>query len=682
VKINALKYCFLLLFLFYWNANAYSQDQKAIDQLLDKLKSTTADTTKVKLLTELSWEYLEDDSKRALQYAQQALDLAKKKNYKYGISLSYGYLGLAYDLKGDYPKALLNYFQSLRIQEEMGDKKGMAASYDNIGLVQCYMKQYDSSIDYLTKGLKLEKERGSLVGQAQSYLHLGIAYRSKKDPDKALENYMKSKKIYEQVGDDDLLSSVYNNIGNLHLDKGDQGQALAYYLKSLDLDMHRNRLYSTAVTQGNIADVYRNIGDYEKSLEYALLSLESAEKIQSNELLKSAFIGAARTQFELKQFKRAYENFVQYVAVKDTLYNIDRSKQIAETEAKYQSEKKDEKLKLQEKEKESDAEKEKLNDRIISGLYFFIPILILALIFIISIYVRKRKTNRLLTSYNKAITEQKEVIEAKNTEITSSIKYAQRIQEAILPGEEIFRQHFRDAFVLFSPKDIVSGDFYWSEKSGDSIIFSVADCTGHGVPGAFMSLVGHNYLSKAVKEQQLQHPSDILEYLHNGLQSSMQQKEAEKKINDGMDLAVCSLNRTTQVLEYAGANNPLWVISDQQLDGTNSQQELENKWLNEFKADRFAIGSEQAKTGFTNHSIQLKKGDLMYIFSDGFADQFGGEKGKKFMNSRFKELLLGQNEQSMQQQKELLEKTLQDWKTGNNSDYEQLDDICVIGIQV
>ncbi|MGQ0829171.1 MAG: SpoIIE family protein phosphatase [Bacteroidota bacterium] len=269
------------------------------------------------------------------------------------------------------------------------------------------------------------------------------------------------------------------------------------------------------------------------------------------------------------------------------------------------------------------------------------------------------------------IVEQKKIIEEKNKDITDSINYARRIQEAILPAKELKRQLFKNAFVLFKPKDIVSGDFYWlTEKNGKKLI-AAADCTGHGVPGALMSMIGTNLLNQIVNESGITQPADILNKLHTDVRKSLKQDAEFSETRDGMDIALISISSTTlndksTIVEYAGAHRPLWIIR--------------NNKLEEIKADKFSIGGLQTENNrsFTNHVITLSENDCIYIFSDGFADQFGGPSGKKFMSKQFKELILSVHQKPIEEQEKILDETFEQWKAINS----QVDDILVIGIGV
>ncbi len=273
-----------------------------------------------------------------------------------------------------------------------------------------------------------------------------------------------------------------------------------------------------------------------------------------------------------------------------------------------------------------------------------------------------------------ALEESKHELQEKNTEIVDSINYAKRIQSALIPPIEVFKKILPDSFVIFKPKDIVSGDFYWiSELSTTKakgineklVVYSVADCTGHGVPGAFMSLIGLKIFNQSVKQNDVNSPAEALDYLNQEVFKTVNMhSDTDNIIRDGMDVALCSINYTTLKLTFAGAKNPVYIVR--------------NKELHEIKGDKQPIGSYESQEPFTNNEYQLEKEDMVYIFSDGYADQFGGPKGKKLKYKPFKEMLISNANKSMEEQEEQLSNLFENWR----GDLEQLDDVCVIGVRI
>ncbi|MCB0401293.1 MAG: SpoIIE family protein phosphatase [Flavobacteriales bacterium] len=293
---------------------------------------------------------------------------------------------------------------------------------------------------------------------------------------------------------------------------------------------------------------------------------------------------------------------------------------------------------------------------------------------ILLIRMRYRLTKKEVVARH-ALERSKQEVEEKNNEIVDSINYAKRIQEALIPPEKKLRQILPDSFVIFKPKDIVSGDFYWAtvtntttgtdQDSNKLLLFSVADCTGHGVPGAFMSIIGLKLFNQSVKQPEVNTPAQALDYLDREIFNTVNlHSEDDKIIRDGMDLALCAVDYSNMKLHFAGANNPVYIVR--------------NKELHEIKGDKKAIGSYQSEHAFTDKEFQLEKGDVIYTFSDGYADQFGGPNGKKLKYAVFKQLLIDNAHLSMEEQKAILEAYFEEWK----GTLEQLDDVCVIGMRI
>lgn len=289
--------------------------------------------------------------------------------------------------------------------------------------------------------------------------------------------------------------------------------------------------------------------------------------------------------------------------------------------------------------------------------------------FLLNIYIITVFINTNIAAEN-LMRKQKQKLETQKNEIVSSITYARRIQQAKLPKKEDVYSYFPNSFILFKPKDIVSGDFYWVDKVNDSIYFAAVDCTGHGVPGAMMSVLGFNLISQAVHEKGKTTPSEILGFLDWGVNKTLRQSDYGSKVKDGMDLALCCFNPNTLELQYAGVQNPLYIV-------TTGEKGIE---LLETKADKSPIGinSDGIIDIYTNHTFKLKKGDCVYIFSDGYADQMGGTKGKKFMYKPLRNLLTSIAHKEINEQLQIIENTFYQWK----KDYDQVDDVLLIGVKI
>ncbi len=297
-----------------------------------------------------------------------------------------------------------------------------------------------------------------------------------------------------------------------------------------------------------------------------------------------------------------------------------------------------------------------------------------AIFSILLIRMRYRLTKKEIKARH-ALEQSKKEVEEKNNEIVDSINYAKRIQEALITPEKKMKEILPNSFVIFKPKDIVSGDFYWATSTNTTtgtekdenklILFSAADCTGHGVPGAFMSIIGLKLFNQSVKQPDVNTPAQALDFLDKEVYGTVNlHSDEDNVIRDGMDLALCAVSYSDMKLHFAGANNPVYIIRD--------------KELHEIKGDKKAIGSYESEHSFTDKEFQLEKGDMVYVFSDGYADQFGGPKGKKLKYSVFKKLLIDNSHLEVEKQKQILEDYFEDWK----GDLEQLDDVCVIGVRI
>ena len=395
---------------------------------------------------------------------------------------------------------------------------------------------------------------------------------------------------------------------------------------------------------------------------------------------------------------KALEYFKIYSNSKDSIFNEDTQKQINELETKF---------KTQEKEKEiaegkanlMKSEAEVLQQRSVRNMFIagFAIVLLIALWFY-NRFAMKKRANDSLAQYNLEILKSKDEIEAKSTEIlkqskivekqhkqiTDSIMYAKRIQQAVLPPQQHFDLNIPNNFILFKPRDIVSGDFYWLTNKGNKVIIAAADSTGHGVPGAFMSMLGVSFLNAIVSGNENIEAHEILNQLRTQVKSSLRQTGKEGEPKDGMDIALCIIDKENMQLQYAGAYNPLILIRETNTDSMFSTEDNEESnsqafELIQIKADKMPIGIYiREKPSFTLHTIDIQKNDRIYLFSDGLIDQFGWKDGRKFMMKHFKQLLLEIQEHNMDKQHNLIEKAFYDWK----GDVDQIDDVVVLGIQI
>jgi serine phosphatase RsbU (regulator of sigma subunit) len=613
----------------------------------------------------------------ALDLNLQSLEIKKEINDKKGIGNSYVNLGGIYHTQGNLIKALDYYFKCQDIREEIGDQKGVSGILINIGAIYHYQDDYTNALKYYEQSLKMKLELGDKTGSAISYSNIGTVYveqgdsaskkgntatATKKYHD-ALEHYERSLEINLINDNKNAIAKDYNNIGTVYFKTGDLDTALVYFSKCAEIRLSYNLKQGLSSAYSNIANIYLEKKQYNKALEYGNKGYELAKETNSIIEINTAASLLYKTYKALQKPSQALQMYEEYVASKDSITSRESSLQTIHLQYKYDYDKKaaadsvaNEKsqeikdIEIAKQEAELEARR---NEQI--ALYGGLFLLI---IFAIFIYNRFKVTSR----QKEIIEHQKEVVEEKQKEILDSINYAKRIQNAILPPQRIVKEYLQNSFILYKPKDIVAGDFYWLEYKNEKVLFAAADCTGHGVPGAMVSVVCNNGLNRSVREHGITNPGKILDKTREIVIQEFEKSDDEVK--DGMDISICSLSLSTLTLEWAGANNPLWIIR--------------NFELTEYKPDKQPIGKLENPQPFKSHSIQLEKGDAIYIFTDGLQDQFGGDKGKKFRASQLKEILIKNQTKSMDEQKQIIDDAFENWK----GSLEQVDDVCIIGLRV
>jgi serine phosphatase RsbU (regulator of sigma subunit) len=536
----------------------------------------------------------------------------------------------------------------------------------SIGNVYIGLGKPDEALKYFQRALKIGYEIGNKNGIASCLISIGTIYSDKKEHKKSLDYYFESLELFQQVNNEDAIATNLNNIADSYLELKDYPKSLIYIIKAKELYEKIGNVYGQSLVLNNIGDYYSKIGNEEKALEYYKLGLEKGKLIEANEHVIQSYKGISKSYKKAGDYKQALLYHELFHELNDSIYNVESSNQIAEMQARFDSERDAQEIALLTKDKkiqEDELNRQSIITRSIIGVGGLLFVLTIVLIRGIS---QKKKANKELDLKNQKIELAYNIIEDQHKDIKDSINYAKRIQEAILPPDSIIKEFLPQSFVLYMPKDVVSGDFYWVEPWGDKVFFAAVDCTGHGVPGALMSIVGYNLLGKAVNELGLSRPSLVLNSLSKEIGKTLRQTGSDSEVKDGMDLAVCALNPKTLMLEYAGAFNPLYIVRDGKIIETAS--------------DKIPIGTytDGDFKNYTNHEIQLQKGDTIYIFTDGYADQFGGEKGKKFKYKSLQQLLISLQGKPMVEQKEILYTTIQQWK-GN---LEQVDDILVMGVRV
>jgi len=630
---------------------------------LNQLLNEASGTEEVYLLNELFKEYRTNDPVKALSYAEQALALAQYSGDQSGESASLNNIGVVYRHTGDLDKALTNYMASLKIQEENKFEDALAYTYSNIGTIYSLKGEPNKALEYFLKANAQFESIEHHLRTIGTLNNIGNVYTELGDYDNALAYYLKSLSKYEQLDDKSGAFVPLTNIGNLYFNKGDMDNALDYYNRSLVLEQAANNLSGQATALHSFGSVFKQLGDFENAISFYEQALGFAQDANDNILLKTIYESLSETYFSKGDHFLAYSFLQLHNVVKDSLFNEESNRRIAELEGTYQFEQQQKEILLLQTGSDLQQLRIKHDNYIIAGIAIILLIVAVLTFFIIKENKEIKRTKKLLEKKNEEITDQKMIIEEKNSNITESINYAKRVQQSIL-NFAVTSEKKEQSFILFKPKDIVSGDFFWYDDKGNLDIFVTADCTGHGVAGAFMTVIGVSLLNQIVNQDRITDPKTILKVLDHKIKEALTQKETSSSTHS-IDLAICVINQEKKEVTYSGANRPLYYFS--------------NKEFYEIKGTKSSIGdSLRDEKDFEDHVINFKKGDTFYMSSDGYADQFGGEKGKKYMTKRFKQLLQDIQELPLKGQKDRLKLEIEEWMKNT----EQTDDIIVTGFQV
>ncbi len=692
------KKSFALLFFFIslnLSFNSYSQIQKLKDSLL----TLKTDTQKANLCLVLSDSLTTKNHFQSIDYALKAMIYFKRSNHEQGLARSYFTLGLLYSQTSAdssilyyqkslqlylklkkykniaslynqiatlYEKdqnvdlALTYYLKSIKMYELVRDENGVASSSLGIGNVFLNSENYPRAIQYYQQSLEAYKKTKSpsvtrpMVNLAIIYVHLKEDDKAKKLFNQALALSIKNKDYY-------VAAYIFDELGDFNFGKKKYNEALIYFYKALAIK--RENKYPIELftySYSNLAEVFIKLNASEK----ARLYLDSLKKVvyelNANNFILDYLELKSQYYEKINDFKNAFIFKSEYMNLHDSLVNFDMYSKISEADAKQKTENKQKEIELLNKEKTIQQfkidEHSKQRNMFIIG--FFILIIMLVLIY--RSYLQKQKHNVLITEQKKQVEHKNLIIEIKQKEIVDSINYAKRIQYAQLANHEMLCKNLSEYFVLFGPKDIVSGDFYWATEHNQKFYLAVCDCTGHGVSGAFMSLLSIGFLNEGIKDKGIAEPHHIFNYVRDRFIDS----KSENNHHDGFDGVLICYDKIANTITYAAANNGPLLIR--------------NNELTELPKDKMPVAKVDKMESFKSYSINILPGDKLYLYSDGFADQFGGEHQKKFKHKTFLNLLHHNSSLAMNEQRQQLYKEFNVWK----GDLEQVDDICVLGIKI
>jgi serine phosphatase RsbU (regulator of sigma subunit) len=612
-------------------------------------------------------------------------------------SEAYGLNNIAYVLQdmGVYSAALDTLKKSLALRTELGDSSGVATCLNTMGRIYSKQADYQGAIDAHTRSLAIHRANGSRQNESVTLNNLGIVYRELEEYEKALEYFSTSMNIREQTGDRKGIAGSLDNQGNIYEAMGQLNRALKFYQRSYAIQNELADKRGMALSLINQASVLEKQGNRTRALNNYMKALELQTEVGDEEASVSSNLGIARIL--LKQNKtaeaaevsqKAYEKakllgnvskirdcallnaqimeqqgnhrsalvmFKEYMLMRDSILSEENLKQALAADFKYRLEAQkamsEERLTMQKN--LSEAELNSLEWKLYAAGIGVIMLLLSGLLGMRDLQRKKRS--------NKLISEQKQRIEEVHNELNDSLRYAQRLQHAMLPSEASIREDFRESFVIYEPKNVVSGDFYWGKKVDDLVYFAVADCTGHGVPAAMLSVIGIDGLLHVLENNPMADPSTLLNKLNAEVSAHFSQ--SSMNLTDGLDIGLCRFDKTRGELCFSGANHSCWIYRGNQLI--------------ELKGDRTSIGRLVSASGFTDHKHQLHVGDMIYLFTDGVYDQFGGPNRKKLKRNQLRKMFEKMEHLPTEEQAHFFRKVWYDWK-GNE---EQTDDMCMIGIR-
>ncbi|MFN3917614.1 MAG: tetratricopeptide repeat protein [Flavobacteriales bacterium] len=608
---------------------------------------------------------LNGDFDCAIANYNKVIDKLKNGGDKILLSNAYNNLGLVYETTGNYKKALSNFYASLKIDEEIKDDEGIAYTLNNIGLIHINLKNISEAKESFNTAYQLFKNLGDNIGMAMTVNNLGDTYADINEYQTAIDYFNRSLELEQEIGNINGMAFSYHSIGSLFLKKNETLKALKYIEKAYEFQNGED-IELLAKILMNLGKCHGILGNKKQQYHYYKEAHKLARANQLSKVLRDVSFNLYNYEYSYGNKLQALEYLNEYTRLNDSVFSRDNTRELTKIEMQFEFSKQKLQDSLEQVKKDLVVQEELKRQEIqlkaqrqfavvvSSG---FVLVLILAFVIYRGYKAKQKANEKISTAY--------EIIEEKNRDITDSIEYARYIQNAVIPAESEVIKAFRDAFVLFMPRDIVSGDFYWFYEDENYIMISAADCTGHGVPGALLAMLCSNIMNTAVAERKLYDPGQILTFTNKKLQQSVKRKNSTTQANDGMDLALCVIDKQNNLIKLATANNPLIL--------------MHKGVITTYKAENTPIGGNSPiNHKYQTLAIPYHKDAVYYLHTDGYIDQFGGEKGKKFLSKRLKEELLKLEKTPMLKQKEILAKTFKIWK----GEQDQIDDVTLIGFKL
>jgi serine phosphatase RsbU (regulator of sigma subunit) len=647
---------FLLLLAAFIPLSLAGQDKARLRSALKSLQTATEDTNKVNWLNDIAWDTSYDDLVVGRRYVVQSLELAKRLSFQPGIVRGYNTLGaIALDL-GDLNGALEAHFNSLKISDSLNMQRAMATSYMNIANV--YSVQGNDTLRhyYLSKSIAINRTLSNYKGLAVSLANMGNLQLELDSIDKASEYMNEALSIAEQLNLPTRIAASLSGLARCEARRGNADKAINLMKRALQTVDSIGNAYETAIIYIDYGQVYTDIKRYDSAEVNYNKGLALYTRLNMPGKYQEIYQSIAQMFEQMGDWKQAFIYTQKAASLKDSLQSERILQHQQNMEALYKLTEKEQAIVMLNQQKSSQR------------IYLWLAVAgcLLLLSFLGVLFNRnklKQKSNHLLEEQKARLELQNATIEEKNKSITDSINYAQRIQSALWPRAQDFEQYLKAGFVMLRPKDIVSGDFYWLAERDGYIFIATVDCTGHGVPGGFMSMLGSLLLSDIITDKGVLEPSEVLNQLRSRVIAALRQTGESNESKDGMDMVLCRYDKTSRELVYAAANNSFYII-------TNGQ-------LQECAPDKQPVGYHVDMKPFTQHQLTLAEDSVVYTYTDGLADQFGGPAGKKFKYKQFRDVLLQNSELGLHDQEIKLQEALLKWQ----GSHDQVDDILVMAIK-
>ena len=648
---------FPILFVFL-SLTAFGQNMRYIDSILGSITKNTPDSVLSDKYVEIAYSYRKQDNNKALEYAKLALEYALKSSKPKRQWNALNNIGEALRLMGNLDEAIKIHQKALNLATEKKYRVKTGHSCNNLALIYKRSGNLEKARNYFLKALAWYTEAKYTDGYYTVYNNLGNLYGALNKEDSALYNYRLAYSCINKDWDSSYYAQNFINKAGSFEKMGLNDSAFIYSKKAYEI----NRRYGTnseiANSGINLAQCFTKKSEYKKANTLLVEMIGVAKTSKDNNEIADGYYYLAVNYFASGEYKNAYLYKDSAQGIYDQILNEEKVNSLNEASEKYESEKKQ--LMINQLNTENSSKQSLLDEARKTRIFMGVG---LALVVLFSIYLfytvkQRDKTNRIIYEQKKEVEFQKSLIETHQKETLDSINYAKRIQYSLLAHDAVLKENLNEYFVLFKPKDIVSGDFYWATSAGNRFYLAVCDSTGHGVPGAFMSLININFMNEAINEKKISKPNEVFNHVRECLIHNVSQDGQR----DGMDGILVCLEKGK--LNYASANNAPVIVSD-------------NKII-EFVKDKMPVGAGEKDATFNLHELKVNRGDMVYLYTDGFADQFGGERGKKFKYKQLNELLLSIAQLPMEQQKQKLEAAFLNWK-GN---LEQVDDVCIVGFKI